>query len=218
VASSPAALEANGRVLLDPRGEEWLRDAHRPEPWEVGLGRTQQVWVAECWWLGVGGGKETISTWRTSLRSPWSRKLLPMFLWDREDRSYFFTPYHHSERGLPRWLRVKNLASSAGSMSLIPGLGSSPEKAVVTRSSILAWKSYGLRSLRGYSPWGRIESDMTECAGTVTLSIWMGSGGVGGSVINSSLLWGCLSPVSAMWFWRNWSSTHSHHRQGQVMN
>ena len=205
-------------VLLDPRGGEWLRDPHRPETWEVGLGGTQQVWVADSWWLGVGGGKETISTWRTSPRSPWSRKLLPMFLWDGEDRSYFFTPYQRSERGLPRWLRVKNLASSAWGMSSIPGLGSSPEKEVATHSSILAWTSYGLRSLGGYSPWGRIESDMTECAGTVTLSIWLGSGGVGGSVINSSLLWGCLSPFSAMWFWRNRSSTQNHHMQGQVMN
>ena len=77
-------------VLLDPRGGEWLRDPHRPETWEVGLGGTQQVWVADSWWLGVGGGKETISTWRTSPRSPWSRKLLAMFLWDGEDRSSFY--------------------------------------------------------------------------------------------------------------------------------
>ena len=52
VASSPAALEANGRVLLDPRGGEWLKDPHRPETLEVGLERTQQVWVVESWWLG----------------------------------------------------------------------------------------------------------------------------------------------------------------------
>ena len=36
-------------VLLDPRGGEWLRDPHRPETWEVGLGGTQQVWVADSW-------------------------------------------------------------------------------------------------------------------------------------------------------------------------
>ena len=28
--------------------------------------------------------------------------------------------------------------------------------------STLAWKSHGWRSLVGYSPWGRSESDMTE--------------------------------------------------------
>ena len=29
------------------------------------------------------------------------------------------------------------------------------EKGMATHSSILAWKSYGQRSLEGYSPWGQ---------------------------------------------------------------
>ena len=33
---------------------------------------------------------------------------------------------------------------------------------MATRSSILAWKFHGQRSLTGYSPWGHKESDMTE--------------------------------------------------------
>ena len=33
------------------------------------------------------------------------------------------------------------------------------EKKMETDSSILAWKSYGQRSLADYSPWGRKESD-----------------------------------------------------------
>ena len=33
---------------------------------------------------------------------------------------------------------------------------------MATHSSILAWKSHGQRSLEGYSPWGRKESDTTE--------------------------------------------------------
>ena len=33
---------------------------------------------------------------------------------------------------------------------------------MATHSSILAWKIHGQRSLAGYSPWGRKESDMTE--------------------------------------------------------
>ena len=33
---------------------------------------------------------------------------------------------------------------------------------MAANSSILAWKSYGQRSLVGYSPWGRKESDVTE--------------------------------------------------------
>ena len=36
------------------------------------------------------------------------------------------------------------------------------EKEMATHSSILAWKSYGQRSLAGYSPWGHKESDTTE--------------------------------------------------------
>ena len=36
------------------------------------------------------------------------------------------------------------------------------EKEMETDSSILAWKSYGQRSLVGYSPRGRTESDTTE--------------------------------------------------------
>ena len=36
------------------------------------------------------------------------------------------------------------------------------EKGLATDSSILAWKTHGQRSLGGYSPWGRKESDMTE--------------------------------------------------------
>ena len=36
------------------------------------------------------------------------------------------------------------------------------EKGMATSSSILAWESYGQRSLMGCSPWGLKESDTTE--------------------------------------------------------
>ena len=36
------------------------------------------------------------------------------------------------------------------------------QKEMATHSSILAWKIPWTRSLVGYSPWGRKESDMTE--------------------------------------------------------
>ena len=36
------------------------------------------------------------------------------------------------------------------------------EKGMATRSGILTGESHGRRSLAGYSPWGRKESDMTE--------------------------------------------------------
>ena len=36
------------------------------------------------------------------------------------------------------------------------------EQEMATRSSILAWEIQGQRSLVGYSPWGRKESDTTD--------------------------------------------------------
>ena len=36
------------------------------------------------------------------------------------------------------------------------------EKEMAPHSSILAWKSHGLRFLAGYSPWGHKELDTTE--------------------------------------------------------
>ena len=36
------------------------------------------------------------------------------------------------------------------------------EKEMATHSSTLSWKSHGQKSLVGYSPWGRKESDTTE--------------------------------------------------------
>ena len=47
-------------------------------------------------------------------------------------------------------------------MGLIPGSQRPLDWEMAANSSILAWKSYGQRSLVGYSPWGRKESDMTE--------------------------------------------------------
>ena len=42
------------------------------------------------------------------------------------------------------------------------GWEDSLEKGMETHSSILAWKSYGQRSLVGYGPWGCKEWDTTE--------------------------------------------------------
>ena len=36
------------------------------------------------------------------------------------------------------------------------------EEGMATHSSILAWRFHGQRSLAGYDPWGRKESDVTE--------------------------------------------------------
>ena len=59
---------------------------------------------------------------------------------------------------------VKNLPASAGDAV---DVGKIPwRRKWQPHSGILAWKkSRGQRSLVGYSPWGRTESDMTEHAG-----------------------------------------------------
>ena len=56
----------------------------------------------------------------------------------------------------------KASACNAGDQGSIPGSGRPLEKEMAIRSSTLAWKIHGQRSLIGYSPWGRKESDTTE--------------------------------------------------------
>ena len=41
------------------------------------------------------------------------------------------------------------------------------EEGMATHSSILTWRAHGDRSLVGYSPWGRKESDTTKRLSTV---------------------------------------------------
>ena len=53
---------------------------------------------------------------------------------------------------------VNSAAMNIGSL----GREDPPEKEMATHSSTLAWKSHGRRSLVGYSPWGRKESETTE--------------------------------------------------------
>ena len=76
-------------------------------------------------------------------------------------------------------------------MDLIPGLGRSPGEGNGP-SSILAWRIPWTEEPGvgggGYSSWGCIESDVTEHAGKTALSLWMGNGGVGGAVINTSMV------------------------------
>ena len=68
--------------------------------------------------------------------------------------------------GFPGGAVIKNLPTSAGDardVGLIPGLGRFWSRKWQPTSVFLPGKYYGQRSLKGYSPWGRKESDMTEC-------------------------------------------------------
>ena len=69
---------------------------------------------------------------------------------------------------------VKNSPAKAGDIrdvGLIPGLGRFPGEGNGNPLQVfLPGKSHGQRSLVGYSPWGRKESDTTERLHFVTLS------------------------------------------------
>ena len=57
---------------------------------------------------------------------------------------------------------VKNPPVNAGDVASIPGSGRSPRREWQPNPGFLPEKSHGQRSLAGYSPWARKESDMTE--------------------------------------------------------
>ena len=62
-------------------------------------------------------------------------------------------------------LVVKNPPAIAGDTGVqVRSLGREDplEEEMATHSSIPAWESHGRRSLAGYSPWGRRETDVTE--------------------------------------------------------
>ena len=66
--------------------------------------------------------------------------------------------------GLPQWLTSKEFAYTVGATDVgsIPGSGTS--SAQRPTPVFLPGKSHGQRSLVGYSPQGRKESDMTEAS------------------------------------------------------
>ena len=57
---------------------------------------------------------------------------------------------------------VKNLPAMQETWVWSLGWEDTLEKGMATHSSILAWRIHGQRSLVGYSPWDRKESDMTK--------------------------------------------------------
>ena len=68
-----------------------------------------------------------------------------------------------SYEGFPGGSEVKASAWNTGDLGSIPGSGRSPgERNGNPTPVLLPGKSYGWRSLVGYCPQGRKESDMTE--------------------------------------------------------
>ena len=73
--------------------------------------------------------------------------------------------------GLPEGSVVKNPPAVQEMQEMwVPSLGREDflEEEMATHSSILPKKSHGQKSLAGYSPWGRKESNMIDHARTST--------------------------------------------------
>ena len=65
--------------------------------------------------------------------------------------------------GLAWWLDSKEPTCTAGDLGSIPGLQRSPEGGHGNPLQFSGLENpHGQRSLAGYSPWGRKESDTTE--------------------------------------------------------
>ena len=65
--------------------------------------------------------------------------------------------------GFPGVSDGKESTCNAGDLSLIPGLGGSPEEVERLPTPVfLPGEFHGQRSLVGYRPWGLKESDTTE--------------------------------------------------------
>ena len=70
--------------------------------------------------------------------------------------------------GFPGGSDGKESSCNAGDLrdgGLIPGSGRSPGEGKATTAVFLPGESHGLRSLVGYSPWGRKESNTTKRLG-----------------------------------------------------
>ena len=92
----------------------------------------------------------------------------PLFFWTLQPLLTFSSKNNYSRH--PKWVYLiilfcivtNHCKDSLFSPTRKHSLGLRSCKEMGTHSSILAWKSQGWRSLVGYSPWGRKESDTIE--------------------------------------------------------
>ena len=86
-----------------------------------------------------------------------------IFLWNENNSCHINKQEMSQPLGFPGGSAGKESACNAGDLSLIPGLGSSPEGEYGNpRQYSCLENPHGQRSLVGYSPWGLKESGMTE--------------------------------------------------------
>ena len=75
---------------------------------------------------------------------------------------YFILSFIYIYMGFPGGSDGKESVCNAGDLGLIPRLGRSLEEGMATIPVFLPGDPHGQRSLVGYSPWGRRESDTNE--------------------------------------------------------
>ena len=81
--------------------------------------------------------------------------------WGQCQSIHFITKHHPDVLGFPSGSDSKESACNVGDMGSIPGSGKSPGEGKPT-PVFLPGESHGQRSLVGYSPWDRKESETTD--------------------------------------------------------
>ena len=85
-----------------------------------------------------------------------------------------YLPWSVLELGFPGGSDGKESACNAGDLGSIPGLGRPPGGGPGNPLQYSCLENpHGQRSLVGYSPWGRKESDMTERLSTAHIGIYL---------------------------------------------
>ena len=81
-----------------PRRRGMAQGSTGANTYQVGLERTEQAYVAESWWLGVGTrGNQLCMKYLT--QNPLEDKPSDKIIWDGTKRVYFIIPYNFSEWG-----------------------------------------------------------------------------------------------------------------------
>ena len=131
--------------------------------------RVERVWL-------YFGSRDCRTTWWATL-CPFVNLLTYLLLWepkvqkwiaggDGEECELWIWQLVRVCGGFPSGSDGKEAICNAGDLGLIPGMGRSWRRAWQPTPVLLLENSYGERSLVGYSPWCRKDSDMTEWLST----------------------------------------------------
>ena len=158
--------EAETPTLWPPDTKNWLigKDPNAGKDWRQEKGTTGDEMVGWHHWLnghefeqasGVGDGQGSLAC-----SSPWGCKELDM------TERLNWTEMEHI-KGFPGGSDGKNLSATQGAQAWSLGWKDPLEEGMAPTPVFLPREFHGLRSLVGYSPWGRKESDITERLSTL---------------------------------------------------